>query len=115
MAGVLAPQWVTPAAAQIGVSDVEQMVCAETNNLAQLLEVGLGGISIYFFLKFLLRLVRGFKAFDDSSDSGGSFTKNVKSSLYSLFAGLLPVFILVALNVVGIDISSCLFREIPLL
>lgn len=113
MVGVLAPLWTTPAAAQIGVGEVEQMVCAETN-LVQLLAIGLGSISIYFFLKFLLRLVNGVKASDDSS-SRGSLTKNIKSSLYSLFAGLLPVFILVALSVAGINVGSCLFREIPLL
>lgn len=114
MAGVLVPLWATPAAAQIGVGDVEQMVCAETS-LAQLFVIGLGGISIYFFLKFLLRLVSGVKASNDSSDIGGSFTTNVKSSLYSLFAGLLPVFILIALGMAGIDVRSCLFSDISIL
>lgn len=96
-------------AAQVGVSEAEQILCAERVNLTQLLTVGLGLASMYYILKFLLRLMKGLDKAGKPAVSRGYFAHQVQDSVYSLVAALIPVFIPVFLNVAGIDVVACLF------
>lgn len=111
--------WPTPVAAQVGVSGAEQVLCAEGINLAQLVTLGLGLMSMYFILKFFLRAMTGLDTRGEVIATRDPVVDRRKKrrygklqtrdSLYSLGAALLPLFVPVFLNVVGIDVVSCLF------
>lgn len=104
--------------AQAGVSEAEQVLCTGDAPVAQLVTVGLGLASMYFFLKFLLRAQYGFDKRGDVP-SGRDPTVNARKksrfgklqtrdALYSLLAGLVPVLVPVFLRAVGIDVVECL-------
>lgn len=103
--GILFP--VIPA--QVGVSEAEQVLCNEQVPIAQIITVGLGLYAAYLILKFVLRLMKGFDKAGSIHVKRGYFAHQVKDSSYSLLAALLPVFIPVFLNVIGIDVVECLF------
>lgn len=104
--------------AQAGISEAEQVLCTGNAPVAQLVTVGFGLASMYFFLKFLLRAQYGFDKRGDVP-SGRDPTVNAmkksrfgrlqtRDALYSLLAGLVPVLVPVFLRAVGIDVVGCL-------
>ncbi len=108
----LAPLYATPVSAQIGVSEAEQVLCDGSAgvNIAQIITVGLGLISMYFILKFLFRMMTGLdKAGSTDSGAQAQGKQEAKGGIYSLVAALLPVLVPVFLNTAGIDVASCLF------
>lgn len=109
-----------PVSAQVGVDTTEQVLCSSGGiNIAQLITIGLGLMSVYFILKFLWRLMTGFdKAGEVRLDRDPAVDRmkkqrylklQIRDSSYSLLAALLPVLIPVFLEVAGIDTVSCLF------
>ncbi|MFC6962393.1 hypothetical protein [Halocatena marina] len=106
------PLWAQPVAAQVGVSEAEQVLCNGSTgfNIAQIITVGLGMISMYFILKFLLRMMTGLdKAGSTDSSAQQQGKQEAKGGVYSLLAALLPVLVPVFLNTAGINVASCLF------
>lgn len=119
-AGLLLPLGATPVVAQVGVSEAGQVLCSGTFNLAQLLTVGLGLISMYFILKGLLRMMVGLDNAGSTelvgsdgvrrTDAAPAYgRRQAKGGVYSLIAALLPVLVPAFLNVAGIDVVACLF------
>lgn len=120
MTGVLiAALLADPVAAQVGVSEAEQVLCSDGFNVAQLLTVGLGLVSMYLILKALLRMMVGLDNAGATelvgsdgvrrTDAAGPYgRRQARGGIYSLVAALLPVFIPVFLSVIGVDVASCL-------
>lgn len=109
---LLMPLQASPVAAQVGVDEAEQVLCAGTTgfNIAQIITVGLGLISMYFILKFLIRMMTGLdKAGSTDSGAQAQGKQEAKGGIYSLIAALLPVLVPVFLNTAGINVASCLF------
>ncbi|WP_330631934.1 hypothetical protein [Halocatena halophila] len=112
IATALSPVLARPVAAQVGVSEAEQVLCSGSTgfNIAQIITVGLGLISMYFILKFLVRMMTGLdKAGSTDSGAQAQGKQEAKGGIYSLVAALLPVLVPVFLNVAGINVASCLF------
>lgn len=120
VASVLAPLLTTPVAGQVGVGTTEQLLCQTAGvNIVQLVTIGLGIMSGYYLLKFLIRGMIGFDTLGDVT-AGRDHSVNTQKKLryrehqtrdavYLLIAALLPVFVPVLLNVAGIDVVACLF------
>jgi hypothetical protein len=119
-ASILTPLWAAPVTAQVGVGATEQILCSPGRvNIAQLIALGLGLMSMYFLLKFLWRLMTGFdKAGEVRPDRNPAVNRRkkrrylelqIRDSSYSLLAALLPILIPVVLQVAGINTVSCLF------
>jgi hypothetical protein len=118
-ASILTPLWAAPVTAQVGVGATEQILCTGSVNIAQLIALGLGLMSMYFLLKFLWRLMTGFdKAGEVRPDRNPAVNRRkkrrylelqIRDSSYSLLAALLPILIPVVLQVAGINTISCLF------
>lgn len=118
--GLLAPLWTTPVAAQIGVSDAGAVLCSGALNIAQLLTVGLGLVSMYFILKGLIRMMVGLDNAGATElvgsdgrrrtdDAGPYGRRQARGGVYSVMAALLPVIVPIFLKVAGIDVVTCLF------
>lgn len=107
----IAPLWTRPVAGQVGVSEANEVLCGGTGfNIAQIITVGLGLISMYFILKFLIRMMTGLdKAGSTNSGAQQEGKQEAKGGVYSLLAALLPVLVPVFLNTAGINVASCLF------
>lgn len=84
--------WVDRIAPSLGISEAEQLLCSSGINIAQLMVSGLVIISVYFFLKAVVR----------------AFNRQVRGGLYSLVAALLPLCVPAFLTAVGVD-TACLF------
>lgn len=108
-----------PVAAQVGVSEAEQVLCSDGFNAAQVLTVGLGLVSMYLILKALLRMMVGLDNAGATelvgsdgvrrTDAAGPYgRRQARGGIYSLIAALLPVFVPVFLSVIGVDVASCL-------
>jgi hypothetical protein len=109
--GILfAPLWASTVAAQVGTSEAQDVLCSTSGiNVAQIITIGLGLISAYFILKFLIRMMTGLdKAGSTDSGAQQQGKKQAKGGIYSLVAALLPVIVPAALNVANIDVVSCL-------
>jgi hypothetical protein len=118
-ASLLAPLVAQPVAAQVGVSETEQVLCSGTLNVAQIVTIGLGLVSGYFILKGMLRMQIGIDIIhrlEHIGDDGRRRTektpkqgkKKARGGIYSWAAALLPVFVPPVLAVAGIDVVSCL-------
>jgi hypothetical protein len=118
-ASLLIPIWARPVAAQVGVSETEQVLCSGALNVAQIVAIGLGLVSGYFILKGMLRMQIGIDIIHrlehigadgirrtDATPKQGK--KKARGGVYSWAAALLPVFVPVLLAVAGIDYVSCL-------
>jgi hypothetical protein len=118
-ASLLAPLWATPVAAQVGVSETEQVLCSGALNVAQIVTIGLGLVSGYFILKGMLRMQIGLDIIHrlehigadgrrrtDKTPKQGK--KKARGGIYSWAAALLPVFVPPLLAVAGVDVVSCL-------
>lgn len=108
----LVPLQASPVAAQVGVDEAEQVLCNGSTgfNIAQIITVGLGLISMYFILKFLVRMMTGLdKAGSTDSGAQAQGKQEAKGGIYSLVAALLPVLVPVFLSTAGINVASCLF------
>lgn len=107
---LLAPLWASTVAAQVGTSEAQDILCSTSGiNVAQIITIGLGLISAYFILKFLIRMMTGLdKAGSTDSGAQQQGKKQAKGGIYSLVAALLPVLVPAALNVANIDVVSCL-------
>lgn len=108
---LLMPLQASPVAAQVGVSEAQSVLCEGSSvNIAQIITIGLGLISAYFLLKFLIRMMTGLdKAGSTDSGAQAQGKQEAKGGIYSLVAALLPVLVPVFLNTAGIDVVSCLF------
>lgn len=109
---LLMPLQASPVAAQVGVDEAQQVLCNGSSgfNIAQIITVGLGLISMYFILKFLIRMMTGLdKAGSTDSGAQAQGKQEAKGGIYSLLAALLPVLVPVFLSTAGIDVVSCLF------
>lgn len=110
-ATVLAPLWAHPVAAQVGVDEAGQVLCSEGNglNIAQIITIGLGLLSAYFILKFLVRMMAGLdKAGSTESDRAQSGKDQARGGIYSLVAALLPLIVPAFLQAASIDVVTCL-------
>lgn len=107
---LLAPLWASTVAAQVGTSEAQDVLCATSGiNVAQIITIGLGLVSAYFILKFLVRMMTGLdKAGSTDSGAQQQGKKQAKGGIYSLVAALLPILVPAALNVANIDVVSCL-------
>lgn len=85
------PVWIDQLSPPLGISEAEQMLCSSGFNIGQLIVVGLVMISAYFVLKAVVR----------------ALNRQVRGGLYSLIAGLVPLFIPAFLTAMGID-TACL-------
>ncbi|WP_248908559.1 hypothetical protein [Halocatena marina] len=118
---LLIPLLAKPVAAQVGVSEAGQVLCSGSFNIAQILTVGLGLLSMYFIFKGLIRMMQGL-------DNAGATTLSVpeiedevydtpqeyghqqaRGGIYSIAAALLPSIVPAFLAVAGIDVIACLF------
>jgi hypothetical protein len=117
---LVGPLWTTPVTAQVGTSAAEQVLCGEGINTAQWITIGLGLISAFFILKFLLRVMLGLDIIHRTEHIGADGIrrtdatpkqgkKKARGGFYSLAAALLPVFVPPVLAIAGIDVVSCLF------
>lgn len=77
---------------QLGLSEAEQVLCSSGFNIAQLVVVGLVMVSAYFILKAIIR----------------ALNRQIRGGLYSLIAGIVPLFIPAFLTAIGVD-TACLF------
>lgn len=105
---------------QVGVSEAEEVLCSGTFNIAQVITVGLGLISMYFILKGLIRLMTGLDNAGSTelvgsdgirrTDAAPAYGRQqARGGIYSWVAALLPVLVPVFLNVAGINVADCLF------
>lgn len=107
--------------AQVGVSEAEQVLCTSSAgiNVAQIITLGLGLISMYFILKGLLRLMTGLDNAGATELVGSDGVRRTdaapaygrqqaRGGIYSWVAALLPVLVPVFLNVAGISVADCL-------
>jgi hypothetical protein len=119
-ASVLAPVWTRPVAAQVGVSATEEVLCTGAVNIAQLVTIGLGMVSMYFILKGVVRIqlgvdnagaieLRGSDGVRRTDAAGPYGRRQARGGLYSISAALLPVLVPVFLSVAGVNVVSCLF------
>lgn len=105
--------------AQVGVSEAEQVLCSGTVNIAQIITVGLGLISMYFILKGLIRMMTGLDNAGSTELVGSDGVRRTdaapaygrqqaRGGINSWVAALLPVLVPVFLNAVGINVVDCL-------
>lgn len=121
-ASLLASLGMTPVAAQVGVSETEQLLCSGALNVAQIMTIGLGLVSAYYVLKGMLRMQFGINNAGEGTELVGNDgirrvwdgdaraygRRHARGGLYSWAAALLPVIVPAVLAVAGIDYVSCL-------
>lgn len=118
---LLIPLLAKPVAAQVGVSEAGQVLCSGSFNIAQILTVGLGLLSMYFIFKGLIRMMQGLdnagattllvpeiedEVYDNPQEYGH---QQARGGIYSIAAALLPSIVPAFLAVAGIDVIACLF------
>lgn len=106
--------------AQVGASEAGDVLCTGSPNVAQLVTVVLGLISMYFILKGLVRMMIGLDVIGKTEHVGNDRRRRTdkvdpygrqkaRGSINSWVAALLPVIVPVFLAVVGINVPNCLF------
>lgn len=104
---------------QVGMSETEQVLCSGAFNVAQLITIGLGLVSMYFIIKGVLRMMVGLDNAGATelvgsdgvrrTDAAPAYgRRQARGGVYSIVAALLPAIVPVFLNVVGINVAACL-------
>lgn len=110
---------IDPVTAQVGVSAAGDILCTGSPNVAQLLTVVLGLVSMYFILKGLGRMMIGLDVIGKTEHVGNDGRRRTdkvdpygrqkaRGGINSWVAALLPVIVPVFLAVVGINVPNCL-------
>lgn len=108
-AGLLAPLVARPVAAQVGVGPVEQVLCQSGGvNIGAGIGTVFGLLTGYFFLKGLLRMMKGFDKAGDPTVKRKYFQLQMRDAGYSFAAGVLPALVPTLLITAGITPVSCL-------
>lgn len=98
-----------PVAGQVGVGPVEQALC-QSGGIDIGAGIGLvfGTMAGYFFLKGLLRMMKGFDKAGRVDVKSAYFQLQMRDAGYSFLAGLLPTLFTTILVAAGITPVACL-------